>query len=335
MGAVFGTCPPDVCSADSPRYAKLGQSKRGAKNGPKIALQIIYAPVHNYLSLKASPFAQGDEVAVTLLEKISSWQPLGWRQEVSAARRGGQSGKGRSWPSCPRFLEAQQSWGARVVASDGKDGFEEFYCLMQVVDHEFKRGFESAKQAVDDTLVVAAYAQRFNVQAASAVGESVADFPGVNVCASVVCRALGSKVPQIAKSNDYLTLTVYPAHEVRKFVFQGEEEFLELPQAFFHYVAFTSGGSEIVGDLQGYQDDDGIFLVDPVLIRQPKMSIGGLMTVVAGGAETQDSSQDYFNAWHPKCGQLCEHFDPQRRSAVAQKRHCGLAAPTCGVSSPV
>lgn len=307
--------------------------------GPVLALRIAYTAGEDS-GAPPCPFATGDEVAVARLDRVRGWEPLGWRQESSAKQRASADGGGRlAWPQGPRFAAAQRFWGARIVASDGDDGFEEHWCILQAAVSPVDRELESIKPMVEDAVTVASYARRFNMQVASTLGEELdpSEMPGVRVCIPVVAEVLAGTLPDIAEPGEMVTLTVYPCQEVRKFVFDGSEDFLELPQAFFHYVSWASGGRELVADVQGFQDDTGVTLIDPVLLRDSAYSttISDLLGVVVG---TQASAQQggfmeqRFATWHPRCGQLCKGFDPHRRS-IHMRRHCGLSAPTCGVQA--
>mmetsp|Transcript_50095 Transcript_50095/g.144307 ORF Transcript_50095/g.144307 Transcript_50095/m.144307 type:complete len:352 (+) Transcript_50095:92-1147(+) len=304
--------------------------------GPRLALRVVYAPlpVEAGRGSRPSPFAEGDEIAVASLEGVHGWDRLCWRQERSAA---GCSG----WPPGGRFVRHRRFWGARVIASDGTDGFEEHLCMLQAGVSSTDREIEASRAIADDAKAVAAYAHRFNVHMAQALGQDADpdEIPGVKVMAPVVCEVLGSAVPDIASGGETVILIPYPSPEVQKFVFEGQEDFLELPQAFFHFVAWASGGREFVCDLQGLEDEEGIALVDPAMIRDPaeKPSVGDMLSAVTGlqGADSGGPSEERFNAWHPRCGQACRSFDPQRRSAHVAKRHCGFSAPSCGVSTGV
>merc|ERR1719433_951559 len=58
---------------------------------------------------------------------------MGWRQEHSAKQRAAQQGAGGvPWPTGPRFSAAQRFWAAKVVASDGRGGFEDHWCMLQL-----------------------------------------------------------------------------------------------------------------------------------------------------------------------------------------------------------
>merc|ERR1712196_145574 len=108
------------------------------------------------------------------------------------------------------------------------------------------------------------------------------EVPMIRVVAPVVCEVLGSSVPQLVRAGDAVNIYPYPAEEVRKFVFDGNDEFLELPQAFFHYTAWSASGKEYVADLQGIQTDDGdVLVLDPVVLRSEAPTIGDLVNSVA------------------------------------------------------
>lgn len=314
----------------------LGNGPPKPADGPQLALRIAYTPIEESLGAKLGPFGAGDEVAVMQLDRVKGWEPLVWRQERIAKQRAAvDSASSLAWPDGPRFSAAQRFWGAKVVASDGKGGFEEHWCLLQVAVNPKDRSMESVKPIIEDAKDVASYAHRFNLQTARACGaeDEPAEAPGVRVCAPVGCYVIGSSVPDVVQPGEAVSLSVYPASTVKKFVFEGAEDFVELPQAFFHYVAWTSGGRESVGDLQGVQDDQDVILVDPVVLRAAKPSIGDLIgTLASSGEEGGQTSveQQRFDLWHPKCGQLCRAFDPQRRTAHC-RRACGMSLPSCGV----
>lgn len=306
-------------------------------SGPRLALRIELA--HSQEGAGAHPihFGKGDEVAVAQLDKIKGWGPLGWRQESSAKQRASMESASRLvWPDEPRISTAQRFWGVKIISSDGREGFEEHWCMLQVSVAPQERTYERSMLVVDDAQIAASYAGRFNMQTSNVFREESAydadAVPRVRVCVPVVCSVLGSIVPEVATQGEYVTLLPYPSPEVRKFVFDGSEDFLELPQAFFHYVTWASGGHELVADIQGFQDDDGITIVDPVVLKADKPTVGSLLKVVVGVKEEGEAGQavneERFNLCHPHCGQLCRHFDPHRRG-VHIRRHCGFSAPSC------
>jgi len=340
MGLGISTCTklffdPDDCLQEEEDLSKGSSPPEPKAAGPQLALRVAYSPIEDSLGASASPFAAGDEVAVVQLDRVKGWEPLGWRQERSAKQRAAMdNASSLAWPQGTRFSAAQRFWGAKIIASDGKGGFEEHWCMLQVAVSLKDRSMESVKAMVDDSKDVASYAQRFNEQTARACGAEDSEAPGVRVCAPVGCFVLGSTLPDVVRPGEAVSLTPYPAATVKKFVFEGGEDFVELPQAFFHYVSWVSGGKETVGDLQGVQDEADVLLVDPVLLRASKPGIGELIGALASGPgeQTAQSSveQHRFDLWHPRCGQLCRAFDPQRRN-VHGRRACGMSLPSCGV----
>lgn len=117
------------------------------------------------------------------------------------------------------------------------------------------------------------------------------------------------------------TLTPYQFDEVDKFVFEGNEKFHELPQTFFHYVAWISGGKEMVCDLQGSLSDEGeLTLIDPVLIRAGTNGVWDRITCAPPNSKMP--LPPLFDVLHPRCGQMCKSFDPSR-AVKARRIGCG------------
>jgi hypothetical protein len=362
MGVAISSCTKllngdpdlDYMHADGqPCHYPAAGGHEESSQGPLLALRIAYAPIEESTGVKASPFAAGDEVAVIRFEKVKGWEPLRWRQERTAKQRAAMdSSHRRFWPEGPRFSTAQRFWGAKVISSDGRGGFEEHLCLLQVAVAPKDRALENIRQDVEDARDVASYAHRFNLQTARTCGDvDPESVPGVKVCAPVACTVLGSAAPDLARPGEAVLLTWYPWPVVRKFVFEGGEDFLELPQAFFHYTYWFTAGREQLADLQGVEDGDDVILVDPVVLRTPPPTIGNLLTTLVTGTAAQGAlGSDFqaqggphgaagqggpadwrFEACHPQCGQLCKAFDPHRRSATCGRKHCGLNLPSCGV----
>eukprot|EP00931_Biecheleriopsis_adriatica_P046692 TRINITY_DN26836_c0_g1_i1.p1 TRINITY_DN26836_c0_g1~~TRINITY_DN26836_c0_g1_i1.p1 ORF type:complete len:355 (-),score=83.81 TRINITY_DN26836_c0_g1_i1:64-1128(-) len=301
---------------------------------PQLALRIAFSPIQDSLGARRSPFAQGDEVAVVKVQKVPGWEPMSWRQDRYAKQQAASNPASAIWPGPEesRFGRAQRFWAAKVQASDGKDGLEDYWCLLQVAMTKQDRSMEKVKDIVQDANDTASYAHRFNQHTARAVGEEPQNIPNLRVAAPVACFVIDSANPEVAGPGECVTLTFFPSNSVTKFVFEGGEDFLEMPQAFFHFVAWSSGGKELVADLQGVQDDQDTLLIDPCLIRNKEIGVNDLLSLVAGGAEQDGVSltEKRFNLWHPRCAQLCRSFDPQRRSVNA-RRACGMALPTCGM----
>jgi len=316
---------------------RKGEGEDG-EQGPLLALRISYSPSEASSGSMSCPFAEGDEVAVASVEAVRTWEALGAYQDRVADQRARRAPSGKvPLPEGPRQEAQILFYRARIIASNGKGGFEEHVCLLQIAASRSSRTASNARHIVDDASQAASYAHRFNLQNIAALGQEIdpRDIPGIKVAPAVSCVVLGTAAPRLAQEHDHLTLTLCPIDSIQKFVFDGSERFLELPQTYFHYVAWTSGGSDIVADVQGQEDDDGNFLlVNPIIIRAPKATIGTLLGAATGMTEVKnvaETAAERFNTWHPSCGPLCKHFDPTRQGAHAVRRHCGLGSPGCGL----
>eukprot|EP00933_Yihiella_yeosuensis_P080536 TRINITY_DN93988_c0_g1_i1.p1 TRINITY_DN93988_c0_g1~~TRINITY_DN93988_c0_g1_i1.p1 ORF type:complete len:350 (+),score=68.21 TRINITY_DN93988_c0_g1_i1:56-1105(+) len=334
------TCDPDFECDDSDlrsRISTMNEIRRPTEEDiskPQLALRVAYAPIEDSLGASRSPFSEGDEVAIAKIMRVPQWEALNWRQERTAKQHAAMDGK-RNWPGPEesRFSTPQRFWGAKVVASDGKGGFEEHWCLLQVALATPDRDMDKVRHIVEDAGHVASYAHRFNSHVVRTCGDGNPEaVPSIRVAAPVACFVLNSGLEEIANPGEAVTITPLSSNQIRKMVFEGGEDFLELPQAFFHYVAWTSGGKEMVADLQGIHDNEDIVLVDPCILRHcPPTVVDLLSTLTPGDMDTvADPSMDRFNLWHPRCGQICKSFDPQRRTANTRKA-CGLSLPNCGV----
>lgn len=210
--------------------------------------------------------------------------------------------------------------------------------LLVVATSPEHRTMEQVLQDIEDSKDAATYAHSFNahlLQAGLGDGQDTyaeeSQGPRVRVCVPIGCRVLSSAIPQFAHPGAVVMLIPFPFADVNKFVFDGREEFMEVPHAFFHYVVWMSGGRESLYDMQGVEGEDGEFLiVDPCMVRAQKTGLTSVVDGQVGGAPACGPSQESFDAMHPRCGQLCRGFDPQRRGAKARKM-CGLNVPSCGM----
>merc|ERR1712048_1506125 len=133
-----------------------------------------------------------------------------------------------------------------------------------------------------------------------------------------------------SRPGEVVTLTPYTSLDVHKFIFDGNEDFLEMPQAFFHYASWFSNGKEMLFDLQGAENDNGDFiLIDPCILRAPKLEISDVLHSGASvPAKEIAPSVERFNVLHKRCGPLCKGFDPDRKGGRGRKMcgidvHCG------------
>lgn len=320
------------CLEDERAIRKTGAPAAG---GLHLALRIAYAPGVESAGARIGPFGLGDDIAVMEMRHVQALDPLEWRQELA------NSSRSRShWPDEDDRLRIKFNYfKAKVVVSDGAQGFDEHWCLLQAAASPKDRTLEVAKASVEDAIIAANYAHKFNANTAQLHEEEeggnhdAESVVGVRVCIPVACYVLGGMAQEIGQPGQAVLVTKFPFPQVKKFVFDGKEEFQELPQAFFHYCSWLSGGSEVVADIQGVEDEDGdIHLVDPVILRPGKETVGSLIGALAAPRDGEADSKEKlrFELLHPKCGPLCKAFDPLRR-APHGRRHCGLSVPSCGV----
>merc|ERR1719450_1020650 len=189
-------------------------------------------------------------------------------------------------PSVPLWPDSvpMRQWCAKVMRSEGKGAGKVLWCMIQVAIATQDRKANVVGSCINDAMSVGSYASMFNqhitrsaMQRPDQTGIASPDnMPGVSVCSPVAAVVAKSAVPDLVAEGEHLMIVPYPSMEVQKFVFDGSEDFLELPQAFFHYVAWKSGGNELVGDIQGVQDDQDVLIVDPVVLRSTQPGIGDL-----------------------------------------------------------
>lgn len=304
-------------------------------HAPHLALKVIFSSVdtNHANATQHSSFDVGDEVAITRLENLQTLRPLLLRHSGSNDKHdNGTSSyaKGSSTAVASRPSNLQQGsqhvLRAAVMSSNGEGGFHMCHCLMKLaLTPKERQSEEMARTAVEDCTIVTSYAYQFNSLIRSKPdGENM---PAIKVAASVCCSVLYSQLPFLSKG-DHVHLMSYPEAEVHKFVFNGREEFMELPHALFHYVVSMSRGSLMATDLQGFQHDNGdVLLVDPALQRAPAFNVGNVLASVTTGNRREGSSNE-FEQLHPKCGPLCKAFDPYRRGVTAHTI-CGVGTGSC------
>mmetsp|Transcript_23399 Transcript_23399/g.66211 ORF Transcript_23399/g.66211 Transcript_23399/m.66211 type:complete len:328 (+) Transcript_23399:94-1077(+) len=284
-------------------------------------IRVDASPIRASMGTLMHDFKLTDELVVESIELVPGLEPLGWRHE----REGGTG----CAPRGPRSCLAMRYVRARINGQ---------WVLLGVATASEQRTMENVMQAIEDSKDTASYAHSFNAHTMhSTMGDEshgdASEAPQLRVCVPVGCRVLSSAIPQFAHPGAVVLLFPFSGREVVKFVFDGRVDFNELPQAFFHHAVWMSGGQEMVHDIQGVEADDGNFLlVDPCVMRTPKLAISTAMKSVATGGATDlgGPPPECFDQLHPRCGQLCKGFDPTRRGAKA-RRMCGLSVPSCGV----
>lgn len=330
--------------------------KKPEETGPSMVLKVELAPIQRSLGSLLLPFTQDEEVAIVGMEPLKSWDCMRWRFERSATQQSGHRyehgvspGARITWPKEPRFTMPKRFFRAQVISSDGNGSYVGHACLLQIATLPPDRVMDNVEWDVADAKEVASYAHRFNGWLQRMLGveddsmgaghgaDASSAAPRIRVCAPVGCTVIASRT-EAAQPGHAVLLAPYNAAEVRKYVFDGGEDFVELPQSFFHHVSWAAGGAAMVCDLQGTEDDEGnVYLVDPCVLRSKRpdvgMVVGSLIKeglgVKPAESDPSEPSQHWFDLLHPKCGQLCKGFDPHRRG-VKNRGACGLGI-SCGV----
>lgn len=280
----------------------------------------------------------GAELQVATLDTPAGIDPLTWRYR---------DGVRQLWPKSYRFQTSRRSWFVKAMGQDDRGYFRPQGCVLQMASAPDERTHQNAASDLEDAVATAAYARRFNDHQKEHSGGDA--MPRIKAAIPVVVEVVSTGYPSLVPTGSICTLTAYPEPEVHKYVFDGRDEFVELPQAFFHYVLFASGGKEFACDLQGMQDDDGdVLLIDTCLLRTKLPTVGDLVSSVASvgatpstaGASRGDqklfgtglgyNTSERFNVLHPQCGPVCKAFDPHRHCSKQKAGMCGTSC-ACGL----
>jgi len=345
MGLILSTCHHLMQDGSIPQAGLL--SNYVAKEGwPQLRLRVVWNPIRETTAAELSPFRLTDELLVEALDVqgLHNCQLLGLRHEQyildCQAPPGHQLGHTPGGIRCsiPKFVTRAK--------------IENRWYLLGMAARPEDRTMSNVKADITDSKEVADYAFKFNTHlakmAALADGgghddcredfvASSSSGPRVLVCAPIACCVVETPAPRMigGRDNEVVSLTPYPDQDVSKFVFDGViEEFQEVPQSFFHHAAYSSGGEELLFDLQGCEREEGEFLlIDPCVWRKPRKSIKELLNTAVADAEQAEVGDlgmtDRFCRLHRYCGPLCKTFDPDRRGPRAH-RVCGLNT-SCGL----
>jgi len=313
------------------RYLDAGEAR--------LAMSITTLPNPGALGLNLFTAADGIQTLyVETMQAVKGWAPLKWRFERGASTSS--AGPGPA-PFVQQGAENKPQggikvpwrfWRAKVVTEHKNGDVRTHWCLLQVAADPSYRSLDTAMLERRDCDIIAAHAHRFNQHMLREEGADPGDAGqyGVQICMPTICQVLQSPVPQFFGQGDSVILLPFKSNEIQKFVFDGTEDFLEIPHAFFHYVSWVTGGQECVSDLQGVEDDDGSFILcNPCMPRKVGWGAGSCFGPLGpgGGANAQ-----LFDRLHPKCGPLCKSFDPDRRTKPG-RRHCGVPI-SCGLNAP-
>jgi len=280
----------------------------------------------------------------THIEKLKGFDPLRWRFEASARDNSAseryvnevsttQGSKKIRWPGSYRFRCQRRFWQVRVVNSDGMGTLQAQLAVLEVSSCPTDRTHNKAVMDVQDGHDVATYAHFFNKEVVKRRQETLGArcTTMVKVAMPVACEVLGTSLTQHLASGDSVTLWPYPHSQVKKFVYDGSEDFCMSPQAFFHYAWFMSGGKDCICDMQGMREEDGgILLVDPCLRRSGSRASLPINKVSRPEGEASDSEdpeggsaeeneellqplQEWFSTMHPQCSPMCSVFAKNRK----------------------
>mmetsp|Transcript_150782 Transcript_150782/g.420295 ORF Transcript_150782/g.420295 Transcript_150782/m.420295 type:complete len:361 (-) Transcript_150782:98-1180(-) len=343
MGAALSLCIVDDSWEPEEVFIQKILKRYLDSGEAKLSLAIATLPNEPSSGAGRNLFSPADritEVWIETLQVVKGWAPLRWRFGTSGVSAGSTHGEDK--PATQG--QGLRFWRAKVITALSNGDERSQWCLLQVATSPADRTMENAMLDRKDALKVTGYARKFNQHLLQCeAGVEAVDtegMPGISVCLPVVCKVLQSPVPQFFARGDAVLLLPYTANEVTKFVFDGHEDFLEIPHAFFHYITWSSGGSECVSDLQGSEEDDGsVILVNPCMPRPFAFGTGLLFDAMNAGApqtgvalRPPNPSPQMFDKLHPRCGPLCRTFDPDRR-AKPLRRHCGVPV-SCGLSQP-
>ncbi|CAE8625100.1 unnamed protein product [Polarella glacialis] len=307
-------------------------------SGPQLALRVCIKPNVSQLSIGArlTGFDVDDEIAILKLELAAGFDTLDWRMIPQLSHsEGNQAMSATSRRPPPDWLiqetprtgfQKRHNWRATALACDpnNPERLVETVCLVQAAKEPSDRIASTYSDNLKDAWNTASYANRFNLHVTQQHGKADTNpLIAVQVCIPVVCEVIASTTPHWLAAGDFVTVCAYPQQEVQKFIFDGNEPFQDVPQAFFHYAAATSGGKDIVWDLQGCREQNSgtYLLVDPVVRRRPPATVRNLFFATVGnerGLGKVSPNPKQIDLLHPKCTRLCETFDPERLAAYGK-----------------
>jgi len=294
-----------------------------------LQLKVLHTPVAASDGAEISGMKIGDTIDLLDLTTGPETEVLSWRysEQKRNARPTGAKRQAMSkdddlelppWPDQRCFSVHHRFW--RVSLQNKPECF----CILQMATNPDERTPESLEEDTAASVSTATYAHKFNKQQSA---EHLHDPPpAIKVAAPLGCQIVDSGFSSMFTVGECVMLYVLPCvRTVDKYIFNCADPYLDLPQAFFHFVTLSSGGRELAYDLQGIEDDKGdIFLVDPAIlkvngknVKEEALPVCGIMSGGAGRIEW-----DHFQSLHPKCSPLCKVFDPHRAVRLGRGYTC-------------
>lgn len=292
-----------------------------------LKLQAIYAPVGASEGSTLCGIAVGDVIELMDLAHAKEVECMSWRysETYRNARpsKGGRAAMSKEddelppWPNQRCFTVHHRFWRAALPTKPG------WFGILQMASNPSDRNVESLEEELAASVSIAAYAHKFNKQQSS---EARSDPPpAIKVAAPIGCQIGDTGMSSMFSVGDAVVLYLLPCvADVQKMIFNGADPWVDVAQAFFHFVALSSGGRELAYDLQGIYDDSGdICIVDPAILKvsgkkeEATPTCGPLM---GGGSEGLEWG--HFQALHPKCSPLCKAFDPHRAVRLGRSLAC-------------
>lgn len=186
-----------------------------------LVLRVVKAPIQESDGARLSGFRVDEELAVTQLETPLGLEALSLRYKDHVRC---------SWPKSYRFQASRRSWRASVLSGLNR----EQACILQLATRPDDRNLGNTELDIKDASDAVSYAARFNQQQrqhAAVEGIDADAVPAVKVAAPVACEVLSSGYPSMIPVGAACTLLPYPWPEVHKYICEGSEDFLEVPQA--------------------------------------------------------------------------------------------------------
>lgn len=295
-----------------------------------LKLRALHGPVGASDGAALSGIQEGEEVELSDIVagpevEVLSWrysEKQGGRNSVASTKRPEKMSKDAEdlppWPEQRCFVVHHRFWRVSLIDKPGCFG------ILQMASNPGERTVENLEVDIEASASTAAYAHKFNTQQAAEQKHDPP--PAIRVAAPIGCQIVDSDFSSMFSVGDAVVLYVLPrVQAIHKYVFSASDEYLDLPQAFFHFVAVISGGRELAYDLQGVQDESGdLLIVNPAIMKaqgkSSKQEVPVCGPLLAAGSSELEFG--HFQALHQRCSPLCKVFDPHRTVRLGRGFTC-------------